>query len=102
MTVPHDLYGYAIDEQTGEVHRRYADHAKGLRRTTNLGVYAVLGDKAPVICPECWPPEKKRAAPKRTREYSFVEHQPADELNAVAQDNAEWLAATVADTDGGS
>ena len=65
MTLPYDPNGYAVDEQTGEVHRRWAEHARGLRRTTSHGLYAVLGDLAPKACPGCWPPARK--APSRPR-----------------------------------
>ena len=65
MTLPYDPNGYAVDEQTGEIHRRWAKHARGLRRTTSHGLYTVLGDLAPRVCVECWPPVRK--TPSRPR-----------------------------------
>lgn len=78
--IPHDPNGYAVNERTGEIHRRYADHAKGLRRTTAAGLYGVLGDNAPAPCETCWPPVKPKR-PKPTR--SWVEHHGDDEPTVI-------------------
>lgn len=57
--IPLEPNGYAINEATGEVHKRHAPHALGLRRTTTSGLYAVLGDTEPKACVECWPKPKR-------------------------------------------
>jgi hypothetical protein len=96
MTLPYDPNGYAVDEQTGEIHRRWAKHARGLRRTTAHGLYAVLLDLAPRVCVECWPPETPARRTKTRRDVIdgalssvAARHETADAQAEIADRLAE-------------
>lgn len=59
-----DERGFAVNVRTGEYHKKYAVHARGLRRTTPQGLVALLLDGTdPVACRECFPEPVE--APKR-------------------------------------
>lgn len=54
--LPADPVGYAVEPETGIVHRRYAAHAVGYPRTRLAsGVWAIVG-RDPIPCPECFGP----------------------------------------------
>jgi hypothetical protein len=59
-----DETGFAVNVRTGEYHKKYAIHARGLRRTTPTGLVSLLDGREGVACTECFPAPVK-AAPKR-------------------------------------
>lgn len=67
MALPNEPGGFAVNLSTGEVHKRHAQHALGLRRTTALGVLALLQDLEPVQCETCFGPPAKPTRATRTR-----------------------------------
>lgn len=92
--IPLEPNGYAINEATGEVHKRHAAHALGLRRTTTSGLYAVLGDTEPKACVECWP-KPKRATKAR---FEIVPTEDVDDgLTTITSTTIDLV-----DIDGGS
>lgn len=59
--------GYAVVASTGAVHRRYATHAPGARRTRTLaGVGVLLNGSEPQVCRRCWPSYRKPRVRKVT------------------------------------
>ena len=87
MTLPRDPTGYAVEESTGIVHKRYADHARGIRRTTEAGVFAILAHVERRPCPECWP-RAKPARPVRSRK---TEPEPELEVTSHSIDLTDTL-----------
>lgn len=81
MSIPTSPVGWAIDLERRILHRRYADHARGLPRVrTAAEVRTYLGD-SPTGCSSCWPPEPEPIAPaKRTRRarVAIEDKPPAD------------------------
>lgn len=58
MKIPTSEHGYTVDPE-GSVHKRYADHARGNRRTrTAEGAHALAHGK-PTLCRDCFPVQKR-------------------------------------------
>jgi hypothetical protein len=55
MKIPIDPIGYAVNENTGTIHTRYADHGNGTRTRTVKGVETLLNGKKGTACKLCYP-----------------------------------------------
>jgi hypothetical protein len=52
--IPIDPEGYSVNQNTGTIHSRYADHGNGLRTRTTKGVLHLLDGKAGKPCVTCY------------------------------------------------
>jgi hypothetical protein len=52
--IPLDAEGYSVNQNTGTIHTRYADHGNGLRTRTEKGVLTILDGKKGKACEVCY------------------------------------------------
>lgn len=65
MALPYEPLGYAVNPKSGVVHKRHAEHAVGLRRTSAAGVANMLSQ--PKLCEACFGAPPKPAKRTSTR-----------------------------------
>ena len=75
--IPLDPIGYSVNQSTGTVHTRYADHGNGERTRTKRGVETLLDGKEGKPCRSCYPhprydtpappPQRRRIAASAVR-----------------------------------
>lgn len=52
--IPTDSEGYSVNQSTGTIHTRYADHGNGVRTRTTKGVETLLDGKQGRACKQCY------------------------------------------------
>ena len=52
--IPLDPNGYSVNQSTGTIHTRYADHGNGTRTRTRKGVETLLDGKEGRACKTCY------------------------------------------------
>ena len=76
--IPIDPVGYSVNQNTGTIHTRYADHGNGERTRTEKGVRTLLDGKDGKACVTCYgkapallstprPPQVRRNAASAVR-----------------------------------
>lgn len=73
---------YAIELPTLTLHRPYAEHATGARRTSAAGVRAYANGRPITRCTACFPPPKPAAKSKaaKVRTVTYLAQEPGPEL----------------------
>ncbi len=87
--LPNEPHGFAVDLKAGVVHKRYASHATGMRRTTARGVENMLA--VPQLCEDCFPQPKPVRSSTRFSPKSVKVVEPKAEMEVEPVPSAKEL-----------